>query len=461
MLDDIARAAHSAAERSALEWPGGILTYRDLETAVRRACGSLSDAGVGAGDRVGLWAAPGPDMVAALWAVPRLGASMVPLNTRWTPGQAVQAASDADCRFVIVDESAPELDADLLSLEALSQGDEASIEGAHPVQPWYVVFTSGSAGSARGVSLTGTNIVAAVEASERRLGNGRDDRWLAVLPLFHVGGLSILWRSARAAGTVVLDAFDRVGTASRFHGDVTFASLVPTMLRRLIDTGQRFNGLRAVLVGGGPLDPGLAAEASAAGLPVVATYGMTEMASQVATQRPGDGDAGGPLPPLEGVEVRVVGDDGSPLPAGEPGMIEVRGPMLSPGYVDGAVIEGWLRTSDQGRLDEAGNVAVEGRADWVINSGGEKISPEPIEAMLEAHPAVAAVAVYGEPHSERGETVAAAVVATSGPMPSEEELVAYLAERLASLEIPRSWRFVDELPRTALGKLDRGALVGE
>lgn len=461
MPDDIARAARSAPERSALEWPGGILTYRELESAVRRACGGLSDAGVGAGDRIGLWAAPGPDMVAALWAVARLGASMVPLNTRWTPRQAAQAAADVNCRFVISDDTALEMDADLLSLDALVEGDEAPIDDAHPDQPWYVVFTSGSAGSARAVVFTGTNIAAAVKASERRLGNGRYDRWLAVLPMFHVGGLSILWRSARAAGTVVLDSFDPVGTASRLQGDVTFASLVPTLLRRLIDTGQRFNGLRAVLVGGGPLDPGLAAEASAAGLPVVASYGMTEMASQVATQRPDDGDVGGPLPPLEGVEVRVVSDDGSTLPAGEPGMIEVRGPMLSPGYVDGAVIEGWLRTSDQGRLDEAGNVVVEGRADWVINSGGEKIRPEPIEAMLEAHPAVAAVAVYGEPHPEWGETVTAAVVATSDPMPSEEELVAYLAERLASFEIPRSWRFVDELPRTALGKLDRGALAGE
>lgn len=461
MSDDIARAAQSAPEWPALEWPGGILTYRDLETSVRRATGSLSAAGVGPGDRVGLWASSGPEMVAALWAVPRLGASMVPLNTRWALRQAAQAVADVDCRFVISDDAAFETEADLLPLEALAEGDEDSIDDADPAQPWFVVFTSGSGGSARGVLLTGANIAAAVEASERRLGNGHDDRWLAVLPLFHVGGLSILWRSARATGTVVLDVFDPVGTASRLRSDTTFASLVPTMLRRVIDTEQRFSGLRAVLVGGGPLDPGLAAEASAVGLPVVATYGMTEMASQVATQHPDEGDLGGPLLPLDGVEVRVVSDGGASLPAGEAGMIEVRGRMLSPGYVDGAVIDGWLHTSDRGRLDDAGNVVVEGRADWVINSGGEKIHPEPIEAMLEAHPAVAAAAVYGESHPVWGEIVAAAVVAASSPMPSEEVLADYLSQRLASFEIPRSWRFVDELPRASLGKLDRGALAGE
>lgn len=461
MPDDIANAARSAPERPALEWPGGTLTYRDLEAAVRRASGSLAAAGVGPGDRVGLWAAPGPETVATLWAVPRIGATMVPLNTRWVPRQAAHAVSEAGCRLVVVDESAPDLGAPVLSLETFGDGAEGPSDETDPARPWYVLFTSGSGGSARGVLLTGANIAAAVEASARRLGNGPEDRWLAVLPLFHVGGLSVLWRTARAGGTVVLDAFDPARTASRLQRDVTFASLVPTMLRRVVATGERFGGVRVVLVGGGQLDARLAADASAAGLPVVATYGMTETASQVATQWPGAAGVGGSLPPLDGVEVRVVGDDGSPLPAGEAGMIEVRGPMLSPGYLDGTSMEGWWSTSDRGRLDGTGNLAVEDRADRVIKSGGEKISLDRIEAILKAHPAVAAVAVYGVPHPEWGETVAAAIVVVFGARLSEEELVAYLSERAASFEIPRSWRFVDELPRTALGKLDRGALAGE
>jgi O-succinylbenzoic acid--CoA ligase len=201
-----------------------------------------------------------------------------------------------------------------------------------------VVFTSGSSGGRKGVRLTLDNWEAAAKASMEHLGHGPDDTWLLALPLHHVAGLSIIVRSAYSGGAVrMLPRFDPVTFAAHLRRGVTLASMVPTMLGRVLEVGPgAFQGLKAVLLGGGPIPDRLLEQAHAAGIPVLPTYGLTETGGQVATLRPGE-----PLEnkayPLPGVMLRIE----------HGGQIAVRGPMVSPGYVGepdrGA--EDWLVTA--------------------------------------------------------------------------------------------------------------------
>lgn len=308
-----------------------------------------------------------------------------------------------------------------------------------------VVFTSGTSGVPKGVRLTMANLEAAAVASMDHLGHGEDDTWLLDLPLHHVAGLSILVRQAYAGGSVrILGGFDQRAFATALRGDVTMASMVPTMLTRLLDEDPGpYLDLRAVLVGGGPIPGGLLERAAEAGLPVLPTYGMTETFGQLATLRPGS-----PLDhkahPLPGVEVRI-----------EPGgRIAVRGPQVSPGYLgepDRAV--DWLVTNDLGVIDDDGALRVLGRADAVIVTGGENVHPERVEAELREHPGVRDALVVGIPDPEWGWLVACLYTGDAG----DADLESWARSRLAPFMVPKRWLRVETIPLTPLGKPDRSA----
>lgn len=319
-----------------------------------------------------------------------------------------------------------------------------------------IVRTSGSTGRPKGVVLSRLAFVASAKASSRRLGWCEDDRWLLSLPLAHVGGLSILTRCTLARGTVVVPSW------TRFRADevlrtleadrVTLLSLVPTMLRRLLALSQPPPAtLRAVLLGGAAASPALLGEAVDRGWPVLTTYGLTETCSQVTSQPYGTVNRGemGSGPPLDGVDVRI-----------RDGVIEVRGPILMSGYAPrkGAspwTADGWLRTSDLGRFDEAGNLHVRGRLDDVLISGGENVAPLEIEQALEALPAIVEACVFGVPDAAWGQAVAAAVVLREGADFELAELEELLRDRLASFARPRYVARVAALARAANGKVDR------
>ena len=227
------------------------------------------------------------------------------------------------------------------------------------------------------------------------LGSDPDERWLVPMPLSHVGGLMVLVRSAAAAGTVVLEPppfdADRVARLLR-EGDITLVSLVPTMLARILDAGGRPGPrLRRVLLGGGPVPPGLLRRAVEAGLPVSQTYGLTEAGSTVTLAEPGDLETAGR--PLPGLGVSIAAD----------GEIFVNGPT---------VVGEWdtLRTGDLGRLDDEGRLTVVGRKSDTIVSGGENVAPAEVEAVLEEHPQVAEAGVFGRAHPQWGESVTARIV---------------------------------------------------
>jgi O-succinylbenzoic acid--CoA ligase len=302
------------------------------------------------------------------------------------------------------------------------------------------------------------------------LGVRGDDRWLAVLPLFHVGGLAILLRSVLYGTTAIVhESFDaaHANRAIDYEG-VTIVSVVANMLQRMLDErGDRPYpaSLRCMLLGGGPAPEPLLRRCEAIGVPVVQTYGLTEAASQVATLAPEDalpklGSAG---KPLFGTEVRIV-DTTGPCAAGAAGEIVVRGPTVSPGYLNRreestrALRNGWLHTGDIGYLDDDGYLYVLDRRDDLIVSGGENVYPAEIEAVLQTHPAVAEAGVWGVEHARWGQVPVAAVVLRDNLATAPELLIEYCKERLAAYKVPSRIEFTNELPRNAAGKLLRSEL---
>lgn len=316
-----------------------------------------------------------------------------------------------------------------------------------------VVLTSGSTAGPRPVRLTGRNVAAAVAASQQRLGNDATDRWLLNLPLFHVGGLSVLWRTAAAGGAVVIhedfDA-DRAARALR-NGSVTIASLVPTMLHRILEADPGpYKGMKAILLGGAAANRDLVERALEAGLPILQTYGMTEACSQIATVIPGEaheslGTAG---PPLEGMRIST-GEAGV-------GEIVIDGPAVSPGYLGEPDREGGHRTGDIGYLDDHGRLVVLGRVDDMVVTGGENVYPQRVADTLSRHRFVSRVEVVGVPNAEWGQALVAIIV---GDGVTRRRMERWAEERLERHEIPRQWVFVDRMPLLPSGKVDRAALA--
>jgi O-succinylbenzoic acid--CoA ligase len=300
--------------------------------------------------------------------------------------------------------------------------------------PW-VVETSGSTGAPKRVLLPRDAVLASVRASARRL--GASGRWLLALPPSYVAGLQVICRSLVAGHEPVVLGDDFAAAARR----ADFVSLVPTQLHRLLDTdAEALASFHTVLLGGGPVDPGLRARAEAAGVHVVATYGSAETAGGCVY----DGL------PLDGVAVALDPD----------GRIRIGGPMLFAGYAGEpertaeVLVDGWFRTSDAGRLDEDGRLQVLGRVDDMVVSGGVNVPAPAVAARLREHPSVEAAEVLGVPDAEWGNRVVAFVVGTA----SLTELRDWVAEVHPRSWAPRELVDLSAIPLLANGKPDRVAL---
>lgn len=305
------------------------------------------------------------------------------------------------------------------------------------------IFTSGTSGGPRAVRLTWANFEASAAASADHIDHRPDDRWLAVLPLHHVGGLSILWRSARQGSAAVLAGrFDAPTVAGLLAaGAVTLGSFVSPMLERLADTGlERVPGFRLGLVGGGPASE---RALSAGGMRLLATYGMTETASQIAT-----------ADPAEPRSDRLVVLGGAKVTISDEGRVMVDGPMVSPGDLDAEDRRGPLLTNDLGRL-YGNRLEVMGRADDVIVTGGENVMPERVERIVASLPGAGEVAVVGLMDDTWGAVVAAAYTGPATPAVLEEAI----RGDLAPYEVPRRWVRVKEIPKRGIGKVDRQAVA--
>ncbi len=450
---------------------GALLDYRELEERIVTAAGRLAALGIGAGNRVGLFSIPSVDFVVLAHAVPRVGAILVPLNVRLTKREIELQVEAAGLDLLLVEENRCSVSSSVRILplgefRELKIGRSLSAGLLEPDRPAAILFSSGTTGRPRSVLLSWANLMESARATATVLRLSTEDRWLAVLPLFHVGGLSILYRCATVGSAVVLhERFDAARVDSAIDEDrVTLASFVPVMFRRLL--AERGDEplpphLRAILLGGGPIPSHLIDRSEA----VVATYGMTETASAVTLVRPGS-----PIPerrsagrPLPGVSIRILDEAGCALPPGATGKISVRGPNVMLGYLGepnttaSVLRDGWLETGDIGKVDATGSLHVIGRADERIISGGETIDPAEIETAILDEPGILEAVVVPIPDRQWGERPLAFVLAIR-PQPTTQALLDRLRRRIAAYKLPQVvW--VDEIPTLANGKPDRTAIL--
>ena len=362
----------------------------------------------------------------------------------WKPGRAHPVVARPNPRTVWTVHAAARLGLTIMPVSPTPTPHQQTAIDAHRCAPVGAdtrlrLLTSGTTGQPQRVDLTQTQIDAGVAGSIERLRHRASDSWICCLPLHHVGGLSILYRSARVGGGVRLaNGFDAHAVNRMIDDGATMISVVPTMLQRLLDdrNNEPFpDHLRAILLGGAAVSDGLMDRCRAVSAPVALTWGMTETGSQIATREPGDlrnaPDSGRPLP---GVTVTVEG-----------GRLVVAGP-IAPG--------GRLVTEDRGRLDADGRVIVTGRGTDFIVSGGENVDLNQVRRLLLARPGVTDVAIVGREDAEWGHRAVAFAVGT----PSED-VAAWARVNLAPHERPAEIHWVSALPRTDLGKPNRAALL--
>ena len=469
----------------------GWVTQGQLDQNSRRVAGRLYRAGLWPRDRVLVSAGTSLDLVTAYLGALRLGLVVVPVNTAYREPEVAHIVRDAEPRAAIVDQrergkwirraaggdllvTAPAVDlpdpvdnpgSPPAVSDSFETGGPPSREGVFgvpdigPDDPALLCYTSGTTGSPKGAVLSHGNLLASAEALRLAWRWTERDRLVLALPLFHVHGLAVgLHGTLLAGGSAVLfERFevDQVLDAARQQAATLFFG-VPTMYARLAASPRapELGALRLCVSGSAPLPPVLFERlAELSGQRVLERYGMTETLMNVSNPYDGERRPGTVGLPLPGVELRLDG--------GHRGEILLKGPNVFAGYRrDPAATEaafdaeGWFHSGDLGSLDQAGYLRIEGRSKELIISGGFNVYPREVEEVLLAHPAVAEAAVVGSPSEEWGEVVIAYVVASEGgPPPSEVELAAFTADRLAPFKRPRQVRYVDALPRNALGKV--------
>ncbi|WP_252348029.1 AMP-binding protein [Shewanella algae] len=299
--------------------------------------------------------------------------------------------------------------------------------------PLNIILTSGSSGSPKAAVHCLNNHIANANGSRQLIPLASGDAWLLSLPLFHIGGLAILNRCALAAAAVVLPD-NKLSMAAQLKRDaITHLSLVATQLQRLLDDcPESLMGVKCLLLGGGAIGQGLLDRLSSLKVKAFTSYGMTEMGSQITTGMARcDGSSGRLLP---GRELKI-----------EQGVIWVRGETLFMGYLqpDGRIVketqDGWFCTKDKGFWSQHGLLHIQGRVDNMFICGGENIQPEEVEAALKRHPAILDAIVFGEDNPEFGLLPAAILRYRSIEIPSEAELTAFLADKLARFKRPRHY----------------------
>ncbi len=467
--------ARLGGHRLALQFGDRRWTYEQLDGELTRWTAVLRRHGAAPGSRIALLSANRPELIFLIHALGRLRTTVVPLNVRLTRPELQPLIERVSPTLVVAEERWRGAVGEALTVESMAE--EASRSTAEDPQiaepeeldsPLAILFTSGTTGAPKGAVLTRENFRASAKASAANLGGDADQRWLACLPLYHVGGLAMLLRaSSYGAGLVLHPRFDADAVIASLEGDgITHLSLVENALAQVLSGRgeKRFaTALRAVLVGGGPVAASLLQWARAASMPVLQTYGLTEATSQVTTERLGAADGRTAGSPLQGVEVRTVDGEGKVLSRGEVGEIEVRGPIVMRGYwADAAATaqvfrSGWLRTQDLGALDEDGRLIVIARRTDLIVSGGENIYPAEVERTLATHAAIAEVAVVPRDDARWGQVPIAALVLRA-EIDVAAELPKWCRVRLAAFKIPRQWLTFQALPRNGTGKVDRLAL---
>jgi O-succinylbenzoic acid--CoA ligase len=438
--------------------PGGTpMIASQLANIAGPAAALLLRAGAANGQPVTV-ISPSPALVCVLaHAAAALGLPLLPLDPALPQDVIVQLLAQTDAGVVVADHRyAGYRHVAAAEILACTPTGSAPPSRLAPDDIALLIATSGSSGQARAVMLTARNLEAAARAAAARTPLRLGDRWLACLPLFHIGGFSILTRCALAgAEAVLLQGFDAMRVWQALHTErITHLSLVPTMLAQLLEitTETPPAALRHVLIGGAALSGALAERAMLRGWPLQPTYGTSETASQIATleRLPPSWQPGRVGKPLPGAELALTDD----------GRLKIRGPMVMAGYANaehrrGDGLEGgWFVSNDLAAIGADGELTIIGRADAVIISGGKKVHPIWVEHILMRCPGMIAVAVVGRSDAVWGEIVTAIYSGT----PAEADLLAWCRENISGALMPRAALRVATLPQLSNGKPDRHAL---
>lgn len=435
----LARAAAACAGAPAILGPEGAVTCRQYDRRASAAAQRLRGAGLWPGDRLAIQAAPSAGYCILLMGCFRAGVVACPISPR-LPGEGVEEALGVlgAAALARAEQDGSGGSAALVVEELAAEGEAPEWRGNVPVrQPAVAVFTSGSSGRPKPALLSYGNLHANARASNRHIPLGPGDRWLLSLPLHHVSGLGVVFRCLVSGAAVVIPSEPSDPAESLEPDRVTHVSLVATQLRRLLghtEDARVLADLGTILLGGSAMPPRLIEDALAAGLPIRTSYGLTEMASQVATST-------GAEPSPEGLRWGTPLVPGSVRVSAE-GELEVNGPTRFLGYLRGESLEepflegGWFRTGDLGELDEQGRLTVFGRRDSLIISGGENIQPEEIERELGAIDGVAQSIVVAVDDDEFGQRPVAFVQTESGAPADPEALRQALERRLARFKVP-------------------------
>jgi acyl-CoA synthetase (AMP-forming)/AMP-acid ligase II len=488
-LDEVLK--HGRHADPAIVVPGGVrLTYRELREQVGKSADSLAQLGLGRGDRIALVLPNSAESIVLFLAAATLGTA-APLNSAYKeeefrfymedigakalvvpPGQGEAARRALPPGAILVDAS---LDPNgQLVLESPAHrvaGRRAAGPSADDAA--LVLHTSGTTSRPKLVPLRQRNLAFSAENIANTYRLSPDDVALCVMPLFHIHGLmASTMATFSSGGTVVVPPkFDPMTfwAVAEEHG-ATWYSAVPTIHQMLLmrNRGERPAGagkLRFIRSSSSALSPETMRQLEARfGAPVLEAYGMTEASHQMASN---------PLPPGDrrpgtvgmgtGIQIGVMDDAGSLVPANDQGEVVIQGPSVIDAYANNpdanlkSFTGGWFRTGDQGFLDADGYLSLVGRLKEMINRGGEKIAPREIDDVLLQHPAVGEAVAFGSPHPTWGEEVVAAVVLKSDA--TEKELIAFARERLADYKVPKRLYIVEQIPRTATGKIQRRSVA--
>jgi malonyl-CoA/methylmalonyl-CoA synthetase len=470
---------------------GRLISYADLEAASARYASLLRRLGVAPGDRVMVQVDKSPEVVALYLGCLRAGAVYLPLNTAYTRGEVAYFAGDAEPALVVCQPARlAEIEAvatptgakAVLTLGAAGEGSLAEAAAAEspafdtlprgPGDLAAILYTSGTTGRSKGAMLSHDNLLSNALTLHEYWGFRPDDVLLHALPIFHTHGLFVATNCALLAGATMLfqPKFD-AAEVLRLLPQATVMMGVPTFYVRLLEqpglTEDLCRGMRLFISGSAPLLVDTFEQfRQRTGHTILERYGMTETNMNTSNPLGGDRRAGTVGLPLPGVSLRVVDDNAKILPPGAIGVLEVKGPNVFKGYwrmpektMAEFRADGFFITGDVGVVDDRGYVSIVGRAKDLIISGGFNIYPKEVEGLIDAIPGVEESAVIGLPHPDFGEAVAAVVKMQHGAVPLDPAAVqAALQDQLARFKQPKAVFVVAEIPRNAMGKVQKAAL---
>ena len=469
---------------------GRTITYADAAAGSARFASLLAARGLKPGDRVAVQVEKSPEALLLYLGCLRAGVAYLPLNSAYQEGEVGYFLENAEPAAVVAQpKSMPWLAPlaerrgvrDVFTLD--EQGRGTLVEAARGAPESFatvvrggddlaaILYTSGTTGRSKGAMITHRNLASNAQVLHRAWGFRPGDVLVHMLPLFHVHGLFVACHCALMNGSPMRfhPKFD-AGLALRDFATSTVFMGVPTFYTRLLAepglTREACRNMRLFVSGSAPLLAETHVEFERrTGQRILERYGMTETGMLTSNPLEGARRAGSVGPALPGVEVRVVDDAGEACPAGENGHVQVRGPNVFPGYwrmpernKEEFTPDGWFRTGDMGTLSEDGYLTIAGRSKDLIITGGYNVYPKEIEMALDELPGVRESAVVGVPHPDFGEAVTAVVVPSAGESCEEAQLIAALRGRLANFKVPKRVYIVDELPRNAMGKVQKNVL---